>query len=206
MRAPNRSLRLQLTPFFNQQVRVVSRWPGSPNSGKIPSLILYDETGVARAFGACALDESNQEQAETEGESINPIIAFVIPAPPFLITGSTGWVTCKNWRLWLQLQPEPATSPTLDLQPPTAIACKSSTADSSERENRGLGAGGGSVELWPLPTGVDIEKVYEDWLRFLVESSRVWWKDFVYSGDQIWKRLENNMGSSYSLFQLVGGA
>lgn len=47
--------------------RVVNRWPSSPNSSKIPSVILYDQKGKARAFAAEAMTEQMQMQAEDEG-------------------------------------------------------------------------------------------------------------------------------------------
>lgn len=53
------------------QVRVVSRWPGDKNNSKIPSIIYYSSAGVARAFGAEALDETTQARAESESEYIS---------------------------------------------------------------------------------------------------------------------------------------
>ncbi|GAA5936638.1 hypothetical protein JCM1841_004634 [Sporobolomyces salmonicolor] len=49
------------------QVHVVNRWPGDAKSSKIPSLILYDSRRVAKSFGAEALLEDVQVQANEEG-------------------------------------------------------------------------------------------------------------------------------------------
>ncbi|KAL8280122.1 hypothetical protein RQP46_007452 [Phenoliferia psychrophenolica] len=40
------------------RVRVVSRWPSSPNSSKIPTTILYDNRGAPKAFGAETKDDA----------------------------------------------------------------------------------------------------------------------------------------------------
>ncbi|KAL8292780.1 hypothetical protein RQP46_001392 [Phenoliferia psychrophenolica] len=39
------------------KVKVVNRWPSSPNSSKVPSVILYDSSGKAQAFGAETKDD-----------------------------------------------------------------------------------------------------------------------------------------------------
>ncbi|KAL8292760.1 hypothetical protein RQP46_001372 [Phenoliferia psychrophenolica] len=57
---------VHLVPNMPIKVRVVNRWPGSPDSSKIPTSILYDDQGKARAIGAETKDEALEDQDLTE--------------------------------------------------------------------------------------------------------------------------------------------
>jgi hypothetical protein len=56
---------VHLQPFAIPKVRTVSKWPGSPDELKIPSLILYDAEGRPRCFGAEALEDCQAEMVRS---------------------------------------------------------------------------------------------------------------------------------------------
>ncbi|GAA5915558.1 hypothetical protein JCM5296_007282 [Sporobolomyces johnsonii] len=58
---------MHLQPGVLPKIRGVTRWPGDTTSAKIPSLVLYNSRGVAEYFGAEALEEDAQVQADEEG-------------------------------------------------------------------------------------------------------------------------------------------
>lgn len=85
---------------------------------------------------------------------------------------------------------------------------------SGDREHRGLGTEGSSFELWPLPPGVNVEKVYQgrcsgrqlrrrgayettciDWLAYIVAGAKLWLGESDADGTYLWNKLEKTMGS-----------
>ncbi|GAA5915562.1 hypothetical protein JCM5296_007284 [Sporobolomyces johnsonii] len=129
-------------------VRVVNRWPGDATSAKIPSLVLYDSRGVAKSFGAEALLEDVQVQADEEG-----------------------------WRgaRWFKLHLHPKS-----MDPPP-YSCDTGSAMAQ------------TFEVPPLPRGVAVSQVYEDWFGYLLRSTKVWFEENSPDGDVIWEKLAPTM-------------
>ncbi|GAA5916449.1 hypothetical protein JCM5296_006567 [Sporobolomyces johnsonii] len=139
---------MHLQPGVLPKVRVVNRWPGDANSAKIPSLVLYDSRGVAKSFGAEALLEHVQVQANEEG-----------------------WHEAK----WFKLHLHPKS---MD-PPPYSCDTGSSMAQ--------------TFEVPPLPKGVAVSQVYEDWFGYLLRSTKVWFEENSPDGDVIWQKLASTM-------------
>ncbi|KAL8292750.1 hypothetical protein RQP46_001362 [Phenoliferia psychrophenolica] len=57
---------VHLLPNQPIKVRVVSRWPSSPNSSKIPTTILYNARGAPKAFGAETKDDAHADEGYNE--------------------------------------------------------------------------------------------------------------------------------------------
>lgn len=70
-----------------------------------------------------------------------------------------------------------------------------------DREHRSLGTDGRAFELWPLPPGVTVEKVYSDWFSYLVKSAKIWWEESNPDGAYIWDKLEKTMGRFFSFLR-----
>ncbi|GAA5916446.1 hypothetical protein JCM5296_006566 [Sporobolomyces johnsonii] len=139
---------MHLQPGVLPKVRVVNRWPGDANSAKIPSLVLYDSRGVARSFGAEALLEHVQVQAN-EG----------------------GWHETK----WFKLHLHPKS-----MDPPP-YSCDTGSAMAQ------------TFEVPPLPRGVAVSQVYEDWFGYLLRSTKTWFQENSPDGDVIWEKLAPTM-------------
>ncbi|KAL8292778.1 hypothetical protein RQP46_001390 [Phenoliferia psychrophenolica] len=79
---------VHLVPNMPIKVRVVNRWPGSPDSSKIPTSILYDEKGKARAIGAETKDEALEDEDLTECKWFKLLVHPDAMKPPSIQTRS----------------------------------------------------------------------------------------------------------------------
>lgn len=82
------------------------------------------------------------------------------------------------------------------------LSCIGFGSDTTRITN--IGRDGRSFELWPLPPGVDVEKIYRHWLRYLVKAARDWWAESEPDGESIWKKLEKTIGSSLLRKTVIG--
>ncbi|KDQ18318.1 hypothetical protein BOTBODRAFT_28735 [Botryobasidium botryosum FD-172 SS1] len=129
-----------LYPGGSQVLHRVLQWPGQESQGgeaKIPSLVWYDRSGQARAFGA----EANTHEVLDEAED-------------------NGWKLARYFKLHLH----PA----------------------SQRNIQQL-------TLEPLPFDVAVDEIYADFMDYLFQQTKIYFKERILDGAKTWDSLEGTI-------------
>lgn len=84
------------------------------------------------------------------------------------------------------------------MNPPSYASSEAPTEDFE------LVATNSKFDISPLPSNVSLGQIYRDWFKWLVQAAQKFYEETNADGEELWKKLSGNMGTSIPLNALFG--
>ncbi|PVF92761.1 hypothetical protein CPB86DRAFT_877647 [Serendipita vermifera] len=119
------------------------------------------------------------QENSTGDAKIPTLVAYQNGSPHFFGVEAAGYIGDDDYEMaqWFKLHLHPSSMKESDLPPPFGYSAEAMP----------------QIEIPALPTGVDLYRVYTDYMKYLYEHTREFFIGSTPNGDNIWNRLQSNI-------------